>query len=204
MALARTYNPATGRIQVTLDAVYRDRLSRESDIREYLPLLREHATKAQTVLELGTRKGYSTLAFLAGVAAHRGHVWSVDIDPCDQRPDGMGPYRTCPLWTFIRGDDLHPAILAATPKQVDLLFCDTSHFYAETLAECRAYVPRVRPGGVALFHDTNLFPWTAQGGPASAPEVPPVRQALDDWCAETGLAWEDLPGDYGLGRISVA
>jgi hypothetical protein len=127
----------------------------------------------------------------------------VDIDPCDKDPAGMGPWARCPLWTFTCGDDLHPAVLAALPPQIDVLFCDTSHFYAETLAECRAFVPRLAPGGTALFHDTNLFPWEAQAGPQSAPPVPPVRQALDDYCAETGRTWEDLPGAYGLGVIRL-
>ena len=31
--------------------------------------------------------------------------------------------------------------------------------------------------------------------------MPEVRQALDAWCAETGLSWENLPGVYGLGVI---
>ena len=204
MALARTYNPATGGITSTLVDACRDRMDRESDIREYLPLLYEYACKARVIVELGTRKGNSTLVLLAGAQVSGGHVWSVDVDPCDRDPEGMGPLAGCPLWTFTRGDDLHPAVLAALPQEIDLLFCDTSHFYKETLAECRVYVPRIAPGGTALFHDTKLFPWTASAGPASAPEVPPVRQALDDYCAEAGLSWEDLPGEYGMGVIRVA
>jgi predicted O-methyltransferase YrrM len=200
MALARTYNPATGSVQSTLIDACRDRMDRDTDIGEYLPLLFEYACKARVIVELGTRKGNSTLALLAGAQVSGGHVWSVDIDPCDRDPQGMGPWAGCPWWTFTRGDDLHPSILAALPKQIDLLFIDTSHLYPETMAECRAYVPRLNPGGTALFHDTNLFTWA----PGDEPEVPQVRQALDDYCAEAGLSWQDLPGEYGMGCIHVA
>jgi predicted O-methyltransferase YrrM len=184
---------------------YQDRLARESDIREYLPLLYDAASAVQgcRVLELGTRQGNSTLALLAGAEASGGHVWSCDVDPCDQDPGGMGPWAGCPRWTFTHGDDLHPAIRAALPAEVDLLFIDTSHFYAETLEECRAYVPRLTPGGLALFHDTNVYSWTAGQNPGCTGPAP-VARALDDYCAETGLEWEDLDGDYGMGVIRVA
>ena len=122
MALARTYNPATGGITSTLVDACRDRMDRESDIREYLPLLYEYACKARVIVELGTRKGNSTLVLLAGAQVSGGHVWSVDVDPCDRDPEGMGPLAGCPLWTFTRGDDLHPAVLAALPQEIDLLF----------------------------------------------------------------------------------
>lgn len=204
MALARTYNPAVNGVQSTLADAYRDRLDRNSDIREYLPLLHDTAASIPgcRVLELGTRKGNSTLAFLAGVQESGGHVWSVDIYPCDRDPDGMGPWAGCPLWTFTRGDDLHPAVVRAQPPQVDVLFVDTSHLYGETVAELQLYMPKVVPGGVALFHDTKLIAWeAAKSRHTSGP--PPVRAALDDWCAETGQSWEELPGDYGLGRIVI-
>ena len=204
MPLARVYSATAGGIQSTLADAYADRLSRWSDIQEHLPVL--HGTAAAIrgvrVLELGTRKGNSTLAFLAAAEQAKGHVWSVDIDPCDQDPAGMGPWARCPLWTFTRGDDLHPAILAALPPQVDLLFVDTSHLYAETLAELDAYVPRVAPGGVALLHDTRVFMWQA-GMEAMKEGVPPVTRALDEYCGAHGLTWEELGGDYGLGRVQL-
>jgi cephalosporin hydroxylase len=105
-----------------------------------------------------------------------------------------------PLWTFVQGDDLHPSVQAALPAEADVLFVDTSHEYDHTLRECRAYLPRVAQGGVALFHDTNVYDWP---GYEWHGDVPPVRQALNEFCAETGLEWENLPGQYGMGRIRV-
>lgn|GEM_PF-1172129 len=189
MPLARTYDPALGEVVSTARDGFLDRLSRDSDIKEYLPFLFETAASYPNVrvLELGTRRGNSTLAFLAAAEAVNGHVWSVDIDRVTDAPDGMMPWRKCPGWTFIQGDDLHPAVRAKLPAEVDVLFVDTSHEYDHTLEECRAYMPRLAPGGVALFHDTTSFP--------------PVAQALDTWCEETGRTWENRPGEYGLGVI---
>ena len=200
MPLARTYDPARGKIVVTLHSAYLDRLSRWSDIQEYLPFLHEQARSRQgcRVLELGSRKGNSTLAFLAGAKESGGHVWSCDIDPVEFDPAGMLPWRTHPLWTFTCGDDMDPAVQAKLPAEVDVFFLDTSHEYEHTLAELRVYMPRVAPGGIALFHDTKVLAWPGYEPPKG---IPPVRQALDEYCEEAGLSWEELPGEYGLGII---
>ena len=200
MPLLRTFDPARGKIVVTLAAALADRMSRWSDIREYMPFLYEQARSRPgvRVLELGTRKGNSTLAFLAGAKESGGHVWSCDVHPVDRDPDGMLPWARHPLWTFIRGDDMDPAAQVLMPPEADVLFIDTSHEYDHTLAELRAYMPRLAPGGIALFHDTNIYDWPGYGWTG---DMPPVQQALSEWCAETGRSWENMPGEYGLGVI---
>lgn len=200
MPLLRTFDAGSGKIRVTLKAAYLDRLSRWSDIQEYMPFLYEQARSRPGVriLELGARRGNSTLAFLAGAAESGGHVWSCDIDNVLAYRDGIGPFGMSPRWTFTCGDDMDPSVQSLLPAQADILFLDTSHEYEHTLAELRAYMPRVAPGGVALFHDTHLMNWP--GYPWDR-ERPPVWTALDDYCAEAGLEWRDLPGQYGLGVI---
>jgi predicted O-methyltransferase YrrM len=200
MPLARTYDAARGKVCTSLHDGYRDRLSRWSDIQEYLPFLHETAKSYNKVrvLELGARRGNSTLAFLAGAAETGGHVTSVDIDDIEWAVNGMLPWRKTPLWTFIHGDDMDPSVQARLPGSVDVLFIDSSHNYDHTLAELRAYMPRVTPGGVALFHDTHLL-----GYQCPKDDYPAVRLALDDYCGETGLSWEDIPGKYGLGKIRL-
>jgi cephalosporin hydroxylase len=200
MPLARTFDPARRAVLSTARDGYLDRCSRWSDIQEYLPFLYETAKAYDKVrvLELGSRKGNSTLAFLAAAEEAGGHVWSGDIDPVDRDPAGMAPWRGVPQWTFIRGDDMDPGVQARLPAEVDVFFLDTSHEYEHTLAELRAYMPRVVPGGVALFHDTNIIGWPGYQWDS---KIPPVRAALDDWCAETGLSWENMPGEYGMGVI---
>lgn len=202
MPLARTYEAGRRAVVTTLADAYRDRLSKPSDIREYLPFLYEQAASRPgcRVLELGTRQGNSTLAFLAGAAESGGHVWSCDVTNVVLDPEGMAPWRRVPQWTFVHGDDMIPAVRAALPPVADVFFLDTSHEYELTLAELRAYMPRVAPGGVALFHDTHVMGWP---GYEWDRDVSPVWAALDEYCAEAGLQWTDMPGKYGLGRICL-
>lgn len=200
MPLARTFDAASGKVVTTIRDAYLDRLSRWSDIQEYLPFLHEQARSREgvRVLELGTRRGNSTLAFLAGAQESGGHVWSADTYACDRDPEGMLPWARCPWWTFTRGDDTDAAVQSLLPAQCDVLFIDTSHEYEHTLAELRAYMPAVTPGGVALFHDTNVMGWP---GYRWDRDVSPVQAALGEWCEEAGMTWENLPGVYGLGVI---
>ena len=202
MPLARTYDTASGKVATSLRDGYLDRLSRASDIREYLPFLYQTACSypGARVLELGTRKGNSTLAFLAAAETVGGHVTSADVADVTADPEGMLPWARCPLWTFVRGDDTDPAVQAALPAAADVLFVDTSHEYEHTLAELRVFMPRLAAGGTALFHDTHVIGWPGYKPPTG---MPPVWQALDEYCRETGLSWQDMPGHYGLGVIRI-
>jgi predicted O-methyltransferase YrrM len=201
MALARRYEKAVGTVVSTVHDAYADRCHKPSDICEYLPVLYETTRRypGVRVLELGTRKGNSTLAFLAAAAEVRGHVHSVDISPAVLRdPAGMKPWAKVPWWTFTCGDDLDPSVQSLLPAQVDVLFLDTSHEYEATLAELKAYMPRVAPGGVAFFHDTKFTGWGGNPPDSTRPEV---AQALDVHCRKTGLSWEEIGGGYGMGVI---
>lgn len=202
MPIARTYDATIGKVVTTVRDAYLDRLSKWSDIQEYLPFLHETAKSYPQVrvLELGARRGNSTLAFLAAALPVHGSVVSVDLDPVADFSEGMRRWRGCPWWTFIQGDDMDEAVQAQLPAEVDVLFIDTSHEYGHTLAELRVFMPRVVPGGVALFHDTRIFGTWSQPGDT----IPPVARALDTWCEETGMTWENLPGEYGLGILRVS
>ncbi len=209
MPIACTFNAERNAVVIPLYSGYQDRLSRWSDIQEYLSFLYEHLPifvalclelDAQKIIELGVRDGISTVGWLHGVEQTGGHVWSVDPADCDGNPEGMKPWRRTSLWTFIRGSDMDDEIRAQLPTEVDVLFIDTSHEYEHTLAELRAYVPMVVPGGIVLCHDTNLFGWPGYEPPG---KLPPVQQALDEYCAETRLEWRNLAGEYGLGVIAI-
>jgi predicted O-methyltransferase YrrM len=163
-----------------------------SDIVQHLPRLFEEASRGEIrVIELGVRSGNSTAAFLAGVEEHAGHVYSVDV----VRP--RVPWRLHPQWSFILGDDLE---VADRIPRCDVLFIDTSHHYEHTLAELDAYVPKVKPGGVVLLHDTELE--QPEGAPPDDPPFP-VRAAVDEWCSTHGLTPEYVTGCYGLGVIRI-
>lgn len=202
MALARRYDSDRKAITSSIYDGYMDRVSRHSDIQEYLPVLYGWATlyEKPRILELGARRGNSTLAFLAGAQKSGGHVWSVDIDDVLQYRDGMKPWQHTPEWTFIQGDDLAPETQAKLPAEVDILFVDSCHEYEHVRAELFDYMPRLAADGIALFHDTRLMDWPGYKPPNG---IPPVKQALDEYCEKTGLEWQDLPGKYGLGVIQL-
>jgi cephalosporin hydroxylase len=163
-----------------------------SDIYEHLPtfvgLVEE--LEATTVIELGTRGGVSTVAWLYGLEKTDGHLWSVDIDPAPEFEHGR--------WTFIQGNDLDPQIVGQLPL-ADIVFIDTSHHYEQTVAELNVYRWKVRPGGKIVLHDTEL------ARPEGAPPRPryPVRTAVEEFCSDEGLAWMNYPNCWGLGIVSI-
>lgn len=163
-----------------------------SDIYLHLPrfvqLVKE--TKATHVLELGTRTGVSTIAWLYALEGC-GRLTSVDTDA---RPD-IGSY---PHWDFIQGDDCDPAVVARL-DQADIVFIDTSHGYRHTLMELNIYRHIVRPGGLIVCHDTEL------AHPMGEPNHPafPVKSAIEEFTTAEGLKWQNDPRCWGLGVIEV-
>jgi predicted O-methyltransferase YrrM len=179
----------------------RRRSDQASDIYHHLPALfgavMECRSTAPIVLELGTRSGNSTAAFLYALQVRQsGILHSVDIDV----PDVPDEWYDTARWAFLKGSDTDGRIIGMLPDPVDVLFIDTSHTYAHTLEELILYMPRVRPGGVALFHDTEVVS-----------DVCHVARALDEYCADVQkvwhpyheLSWTNDPACYGLGTIRV-
>jgi cephalosporin hydroxylase len=176
---------------------YVQRCNTWSDIVDHLPHLYGTACRfpGATILELGTRAGNSTAAFLAAADAVDGHVYSVDV----ANPRCPDWWRESDRWSLHVGDDMAREAYDFAPDVVDVLFIDTSHGYQHTLDELRCFVPLVRPGGVVLCHDTEL---EKPEGFESGPDFP-VALALDDYCAETGMEWTNRPGCNGLGVLEV-
>ena len=117
-------------------------------------LVREFGLK--NIVELGTRDGNSTLALLEAGRGIDAHVTSVDVEPClaaKRRVQGAG---LLDYWTFVQADDMQlqpPQI----PVTIDLLFVDTSHLYAPTLAELNKYSAYLRDGSWIALHDYVSF-----------------------------------------------
>jgi cephalosporin hydroxylase len=178
---------------LTLADRYENACAIPSDIHEHLHVFVEMCKKldAKTVIELGTRGGVSTIAWLYGLAQTDGRLYSIDIDPAPELPYDH--------WTFIQSDDLDQNIYKRLPV-ADVVFIDTSHMYAHTLAELNLYKWKVRPGGKIVLHDTELARpegWTRQQ------PVYPVKTAVAEFCAEEGWHAKFLPNCYGLGIIDV-
>lgn len=177
----------------TIGELYAHACRTPSDIYEHLPTFVDlcHRTHATKVIELGVRGGVSTLAWLHGLAANDGHLWSVDVNPAPGLPTGR--------WTFRLGDDCHPDVLADLPDQVDVVFIDTSHAYDHTVNELALYEPKLRPGGRFVLHDTEL----RQPDSVTGPDFP-VKTAIGEFCDARGLTWTNHPNCYGLGIIHLA
>lgn len=145
---------------------------------------------AQHVIELGTRTGVSTIAWLHALEKTGGKLTSIDIDL--QPPIGVHDH-----WTFIQGDDCDPAIIA-TLEPADIVFLDTSHHYQHTRTELALYKWLVKPGGLLVCHDTELA--RPEGAPAGDP-VFPVKRAIEEFVAAEGRDWLNIPECWGLGLI---
>jgi len=65
------------------------------------------------------------------------------------------------------------------------VFLDAGHTFQETLADIRAWRPKVMAGGLLCGHDWDLF--LAKDGPG------PVGAAVTTYCRGLGAEWEVLP-----------
>lgn len=177
---------------MTLADDYARVCAQPSDIYLHLPRFVQlvEDLDATHVIELGTRTGVSTIAWLYALEG-RGRLTSVDI--ADKPPIGDWPH-----WTFIQGDDLSMKVLERM-KPADIVFIDTSHLYDHTIVELNTYLDLVKPGGRIVCHDTQLR------RPEGSPSRPlfPVRTAILEFVEKHGLSWTEYPECWGLGVIEV-
>lgn len=178
---------------MSLETEYQRVCATPSDIQHHLPRFVQMVEDldARHVIELGTRTGVSTLAWLYGLARTGGHLTSVDIDAAPQ----IGSYEH---WTFIQGDDCDPAVFTRL-EPAEIVFIDTSHLYDHTIRELHLYRHLVKPGGRLVLHDTRLE------RPEGAPPRPrfPVRVAIEEFCLEERLKWSEYADSWGLGVIQL-
>jgi len=128
----------------------------DTDIHEHLCTLYllTIELKLTNVLELGTRSGASTIAFLQALKEINGNLTSIDMDPCLEAKKIVNDSHLNQNWKFIQGDDLK----VKWDEPIDHLFIDTSHTYDHTLAELKKYEPYVKEGGIITLHDTISSP----------------------------------------------
>ena len=179
-----------------------------TDMGVHMPALVQHVenAEAQVVIELGTRYGASTIAFMYALSEW-GQLYSVDCSfPVTDPETGIellnsqGPLGCVPYWVFLLGYDTSDMILDALPDKCDILFIDTNHVYEETLVELKLYAPRVNPGGRILLHDTSL----ETTGNAVTPQPPfPVRTAVQEFCEEKQWRYSFVETYPGMGTIYI-
>jgi predicted O-methyltransferase YrrM len=174
--------------QVSLAAEYERLCATPSDIYLHLPRMVElvRLLSAEHVIELGTRTGVSTVAWLHALEG-TGRLTSVDLDA---RP-AIGDYEH---WSFVQGDDCSPEVLAQL-EQADIVFVDSSHLYAHTVRELDAYRWLVKPGGVMCGHDSEL---AVPEGAGPGQPLYPVKKAVREFVAANGLEWMNFPECWGF------
>lgn len=174
---------------MTLADRYEELCATPSDIYLHLPRFVElvETLDAQHVIELGSRSGVSTVAWLYALDKTGGRLTSVDLDPAPQ----IG---TWPHWTHVRGNDQEPEVIAGLDP-ADIIFIDTSHHYGETVAELNLYRWLVKPGGIMCGHDYEL-PWP-EGAPR-ADGAYPVKRAVNEFVADNGYDLMSYPDSWGL------
>jgi predicted O-methyltransferase YrrM len=178
---------------MSLEEEYHRLCTEPSDIHLHLPRFVDLALArdARHVIELGTRTGVSTVAWLYALEQTGGRLTSVDVD---EKP-GIGDY---PHRTFIQGDDTDPELFESL-EMADIVFIDTSHIYEHTLRELNLYRWVVKPGGVIVCHDTELQ------SPIGAPPRPlfPVKTAIKEFVGQHGYHWFNFQDCFGLGVIEI-
>jgi predicted O-methyltransferase YrrM len=174
---------------------YRHRLGIWTDSQAHLEFLHETvlAYSRPAVIELGVAHGNTTSALLAACGQGSGLLYSCDV----RMPHVPASWCADPHWSLFIGDDLSAEALEFMPAQCDVLFVDSDHSYEHVLRTMELYMPRVKPGGIALFHDTQWVPGDVDLG---RPEGR-VAHAISAYCESHRLSWENRPGSYGLGVV---
>ena len=108
--------------------------------------------KPDTIMEIGTGRGDSTLAFAEGCAMNgKGHVISIDIEDCGIAKDiiifdeELGSFVS-----FIKSDSLKLNIQSG----IGILFIDGLHTYEQVKKELKKYERDVEDDGFIIFHDS--------------------------------------------------
>jgi hypothetical protein len=107
------------------------------------------------------------------------HLYGVDIVP--------------DKWPITDVDDLKVHILKGDSRtlpfynDIHLLLIDGDHHYETVSADIANWIPRVVPGGVAIFHDYA----PSRMNMMQFPELEGVRRAVDEWF-EQSTGWEKL------------
>ena len=120
--------------------IYVKRAGMESDIKAHLPRLKVLVEQLMpiNIIELGTRQGYSTVAFLTAIRTRpHAHLYSVDLEPVYGEMEEW--VDQIDQWTFIQSSDIpYPKGL---PHFADMIFVDTSYQRRDSHL-LRAYIRR--------------------------------------------------------------
>ena|SRR3990167_2728277 len=132
----------------SIEDIYKLRCGQISDIHEHLPVLKEYASKCESIVELGVREMVSTWALLAGrpkrmLAVDIVYPKEFDVKEVEElcKKENIG-------FEFLEASSLEIEI----PK-CDLLFIDTIHTYEQLSKELKRHGDKVNK--FIILHDTT-------------------------------------------------
>lgn len=112
--------------------------------------------EASLILEIGSGDGGSSVV-LANMVRQQypigGRLYCIEPVPKQRMVDNMAAYNLQRYYQIIRG--CSPWVGGdIVPAEIDLLFIDGYHYTRWALMDYHFWAPRVRHGGVIVFHDT--------------------------------------------------
>lgn len=149
----------------------------------------------QTIVELGTWAGGLTWALARLPGLQRLITVDVHLQPGAIERLSALPVRT----SYIRGDSAAVAVLEQVENSLpgpwmDVLVIDGDHTYEAAAADWENYRGLVKPGGLAVIHDTQGFP----GRPDV--EVPQLWAEIRDVWSTTEIVSRP-GGPFGTGIV---
>lgn len=139
--------------------------------------------EASVILEIGSADGGSSVV-LANMVRQQdpigGRLYCIEPSPRQRMADNIGAHGLQKYYQIIHG--CSPWVGHDTvPDEIDLLFIDGYHLTRWALMDYHFWAPRVRPGGIIVFHDTSggCKEDRAQEDFGKADYVPQVMQAIE-------------------------
>ncbi len=128
-----------------------------------------------TVVEIGSWKGRSTIALAKGLRARggEGRVYAIDPQADERFEEFVANLERTGVRQIVEPVRMmsHDAARELETSEIDVLFIDGFHQYAQVMQDVRDWAPRLRTGAVVGFND---------------PFWPGVNRALRDEVARTG------------------
>lgn len=110
--------------------------------------------KAKMILEIGSADGGSSVILGLKAREHGGHLYCIEPKPKGRMVANMTEYGLGGCYTIIPA--FSPWVdWKAVPDGLDLLFIDGRHDLRWCLTDYHYWQPKVRVGGVIVFHDTS-------------------------------------------------
>ena len=157
-----------------LEQEYLLRCNTSSDINEHMPVLHEYAKKCDVIAEFGVRSVVSTFAF---AFARPKKLLCVDINCYPE----ISPFlELCKEENIDAEFHQGHTLTYELPFDVDLLFIDTLHTYAQLSSELKRHHDRVLK--YLIFHDTTIYGHSDEIQSSQSPQglIPAIEELLKD------------------------